>query len=623
MSTVTFENGKSVNFEGTPSSADIEEVAGKLGIQSNTPPTNPVQDQRTTLQAQGQPVSVNPNKAKPSFVGGILRDIATPFARLGTNVVQTAEVATGNKTTEPFSGNYLGKVTPVGQQANFGEAVKDSLGTGLQVASNLPIGAGIGSIAENGIKGAIKEAAIQGTKQGAISGGLQGTGQALNQNKSVLDSLVQGGVGAGIGGVTGGVLGGITGGIGAVKNLISPSEGAVNRAKSSIIEQYKKVLPLTPTQQSKEATLLENKGDNVYTTLVKNGINLGSPEAPKHLQDISDQFENATSHAQANEHSFFNIDDIKSNASKQIDQRIPSAKDRVTAKKSINDEISALIKENPQSITKGQNGETRINSDLVERLRRIGNGMTPFNASDPQKIGQSTGYALSNAVRDQVDKEGTFPAYREANNEWGKIIHAQEVLANIDNKGKPFKIPGGLSGAVSRKVLSGALGFHTAGLGGAILGEMGSEYGAKIMSNPELRTYIERQVINNSNGGKKITPEVITRLKQQVDEYLAKQNNLPQLPGPSSIPLNASERKVTPSNTIANDIQQNNRILQNTKQLPAPRMSEIGIPLGAKRPNPSSVEVISAQKNPVSVNPKTGKFQTSYSSGGVKPPKRK
>lgn len=567
-----------------------------------------------------QPISGTTQKG--GFLSNVLSSVFTPVARLATNVINAGQTALGKPTTQPFSNKSIGmvnfgNVTPVGQENSSGAAIKDDLGTGLQIGSNLVGGEGAADIAEQSGKQLLKQSVIQGAKTGAVAGGTQALGSSLSANEGIGKTALNtiGGVVAG--GTTGGVFGTVTGGLGAAKNLISPTEDAVNKAKASIADQYEKTLPLTPTQKAKEASLLANKEDNVYTTLANNGINLGSDQAPKQLQDLSDQYANATQHAQINEHSFFNVDEIKANAFDQINQRISSETARQTAKNTVETEIDALIKANPKSVTTGQNGERMINSDLVERLRRTGNEMTPFNASDPQKIGQSTGYAISNAVRDQVDKQGTFPAYREANSEWGKIIHAQQILGDIDNKGKPFKVPGGLSGAIARRVLSGAIGFHTAGVGGAILGEMGSEYGAKIMANPELRTYIERQTIDNFNNGQKITPEVITRLKQQVDDYLSKQSSMPQLEAPQSIPLGESTPKMTPPNKIGNDIQQNSRILQNTRQLPAPRTNEIAIPLNAESPKPQGgAQVLQASKNPVSVNPQNNRFQTTFNSGG-------
>lgn len=329
----------------------------------------------------------------------------------------------------------------------------------------------------------------------------------------------------------------------AVKNLIqkeypslSLNEDRFTKAKNNIAQTYEKTLPLTPTEKARESTLLQKTGDNVYTTAAKHGINIGSEEAPVQIQGISDQFANATKHAQSNEHGYFNVDEIKQNAFDHVDDSVSSETSRETAKKKIAKEIDALVKNNKSSVSKNANGQTIVKSDLVERLRKTGNSWTNFNSADPEKLGQSTGYALSNAVRDQVSKEGTFPAYREANKEWGKILHLQEVLGKIEAAGKPFKIPGGLSGSISRRVLSGMLGYHTAGIGGAILGELGSEMGAKILANPELRTYFDRQIVEKF-ASKNPTPEAITKLENQIREYINKQSDLLQLPAPKSIQL--------------------------------------------------------------------------------------
>lgn len=355
---------------------------------------------------------------------------------------------------------------------------------------------------------------------------------------------------------------------------LSLTEGKFNQAKVDAADTYRKLLPFTPTEKLKEANLFAKTGDDAASTAVKHGISLGSEEAPQHIQDVSNLFENATDKAKANEHGYFNVDEIEKNAHAQIDEKIASETSRQTAKDKITKEIDAIIKANKGSSIKGANGENLVKSDVVERLRKTGNSWTNFNSADPEKVGQSTGYALSNAVRDQVDKEGTFPAYREANKEWGKVLHLQETLGNFEAKGKTFKVPGGLSGSISRKILSGAFGYHLGGGAGAVLAELGSEYGAKILANPELRTYFDRRVIE-AYQGKTPTPEVITRLEQQIKEYIDKQSNLKALPAPSYMPM------------------------------------------GPRTPSEPGAVVSQAKKNPVSVNPKTGRFQISYNSGNL------
>lgn len=79
---------------------------------------------------------------QPGFLHSLASGIIKTPARLATNVVQAAEVATGNKKTTPFSGKFLGDVQPVGNTGKgFVSDVKDSVGSGAELGSYL-IGGG-------------------------------------------------------------------------------------------------------------------------------------------------------------------------------------------------------------------------------------------------------------------------------------------------------------------------------------------------------------------------------------------------------------------------------------------------------------------------------------------------
>lgn len=338
-------------------------------------------------------------------------------------------------------------------------------------------------------------------------------------------------------------------------SLGSPTEEKFNTAINNVADTYKKVLPLTPTQQAKEASLLAKTGDNAYTTMARNGIVPGTSEAPEKLQQISDLYKNATDKAKANESAYFNADEIKKNAFASIDDTLSSETERNAAKDKVSEEVNALVQKNPEKVRLGPNGETKISADLQERLRKTGNDWAQYNKLNPDSVKNATGRGLADAVRDQVDKEGTFPAYREANKEWGKVIHAQDVLQGIEKSGKSFKTPGGFTGSITRKVLSGLLGYHVGGVGGAILSELGSEYGAKIISNPELRTYFDRQIIEKFSG-KDATPEAISRLEQQIKDFIDKRETMKALPPPSYIPMGGPSQSgvISPRLTSADDL---------------------------------------------------------------------
>lgn len=352
---------------------------------------------------------------------------------------------------------------------------------------------------------------------------------------------------------------------------ITPTEAEVSKAQENIATQYQKVLPLTPTQKIKEAQLLANTGDNVYTTLARHGVNLGSDEAPAQLSQLSEKFSQTTKYAQANEHGYFNVDEIKHNAYQSIDENVTSEVGRQSAKKKIDQEIEALLGANEYQVHSATSGDRLIKSNLVERLRKTGNDWAQYNRLNPDTASNAAGRGLADAVRSQVEKQGSFPAYREANREWGKIIHAQDILGKIESSGKKFNVAGGLSGSIARKVLSGAFGYHTAGIGGAILSEVGTDYAAQILSNPELRTWFDRQIVNKFQGTNP-TPEVLAKLSQQIKDFIDKQTSVLKLPSPQAIPL------------------------------------------GPKTPSPSSVTSVSAKKGPIGVDPKSGQFKVTYKS---------
>ena len=462
---------------------------------------------------------------------------------------------------EDFTGDVINKT---GKQI-IGEAA----GTGLELLSGGLLSTGKKILGNQALS--LGQKALQGSKIGAQFGAVAGASEGLKADKSIkdvaIDSFIGAGLGAALGAATEGVLAVGSKGIGLARKVLNPIEKDVALARKSIAETYEKTLNLTPTQKRKEKELLSKTGDNIYTTLAKHDINLGSANATEQLDSVSEVFRNAAEEARKNEHGLFNLDEAITNAYKQIDERIPSETGRQAAKSKIQNEVVASLESHQGFMTKDPQGNTLVDSDFMERLRKTGNSWTPFNASDPEKVGRSTGYALANSVRDQVEKQGTFPAYRELNKEWGKIIHTQDIIGALEASGKKqFKTLGGLSGSISRRILTGALGYHSGGLGGLVLAEMSGEIGAKVLSNPQLRTYFDRKMIENF--GKKGTPEVVERLSKEITDFINKQEGLLKIPAPgqTSAPL------ITPSPTTyerqAGKINNSNSYPESPKLLP-------------------------------------------------------
>lgn len=125
-------------------------------------------DQRSQLESQGQPVSINPNKAQPSFLGGAIRDVIHPFVSGATNLINAGQDLIGKPETSPLSGSYLGNVQRIGSGFDvtkgltpenlsaIGDAAKQGLGAATTIAGGEGL-LGLGkTVAEEGLGGLTK-----------------------------------------------------------------------------------------------------------------------------------------------------------------------------------------------------------------------------------------------------------------------------------------------------------------------------------------------------------------------------------------------------------------------------------------------------------------------------------
>lgn len=549
--------------------------------------------------AQGLPVSVNENKVDPTFAGSLLRGIASlpvrAAAAIGGGVKR---LVNGNiDANDPTQGvtiksNYFGDIkdpltqttedvnklvskykqgevglprvalgtlasaakfptelalsTPLGEGAGVvGKAagalpnvLKESVGQTAKGIGGKLFEEGIGSVAKQGLK--------SGARGGTIGAGLDIQNQLASGEKiKPGQALLSGALGAGtdVGATTGLPLLGqtLSKGIkgtklaGKLSGVLNTTDDDITKAYENVSKEYERALPFSPTEKRKEAERLARSGENIFTTLSKQGIPLKQsadgkidPVVLDHLDDVNSLFADTANKISKEEKGYFNLSEILYNAYKNIDSNLKSATARRQAKQKIQNEVSDLFNEGIDSL-KNEKGQTLVKIDTADRLRQIGNSWTPFNSADPEKIGQSTGYALADAVRKNVEKYATIPSTRKFYKEWGHILHAKEKLSNLIGTGKTMKTVGGLSGEIARKVLTGGAGFHTGGFGGMILSQLGGDYLAKVFSDPEIRTMVNKTIIENAD--KKINPNIILqKIQSEIDDVVRTRSERPQLP---------------------------------------------------------------------------------------------
>jgi len=219
--------------------------ASKARVQSQQGSTQPNLQQRIEASKARVSQTQKPQPIQPAvkkdrgMITNLATDILKTPARVATNVVGAGKEAlnlfdnlSGKESrfskeniqnNQPFSGNLLGEVKGVGVEDGGGLSrsnLKDSLGTGLEAASYIPITKGA-QLGFEAFKGAFKKgggkifrnSVVPLAKEGFLGGALGGGGSALQDDKGVLGTVAQAGIGAVIGGVTAPILSGLTTGI--------------------------------------------------------------------------------------------------------------------------------------------------------------------------------------------------------------------------------------------------------------------------------------------------------------------------------------------------------------------------------------------------------------------------
>lgn len=103
MPTVTFQNGKSATFESTPTPADIDEVAQRMGIGSDTP--SDASSLAPLVSAQPDPGALGKTlTAVSSGLSTLETPILSPVAAIPQLALKAYNALTGSKIPDPFAG---------------------------------------------------------------------------------------------------------------------------------------------------------------------------------------------------------------------------------------------------------------------------------------------------------------------------------------------------------------------------------------------------------------------------------------------------------------------------------------------------------------------------------------
>lgn len=512
-------------------------------------PTNPgtfsvtnsqnVSQERTNLEAQGQPVSVNPEKAQPTFGGSIIRGLISPFAKSATSIINLGQDIVGAPETNPLSGGYLGEVNKWGKGFDITKgltpenikAVKESAGGGLELASYLVGGgeakAGLEAAQAGKLftKGILKTAG-KGALEGSGIGALGGAGTSLQKDEGLGKFVTSTLGGAVMGGITGGVLGTVGSFIAKAKGITGDT---INQIKNMIGKDYTESLGSTVSGRK----VLNENAEGIQASLeagilpeVKNG-RYDTSQATTILQEMMDKLGKARGEDVLAHNQPVDTATLKQTIMNNVNQFVQDPLEKQKVTKTIEDWFTAL-------------GNGKMTLEKLNKLQ--------IHAGKLAKFENTTDATIRNAYRNIYHGMGTFindtvggngGVNKEVNDTLTKYHKIMDFLDALNEKPVADKGLVSILASHAAKTAATGLGASVGGAPGAIIAN----------ESMPILTRVIRKILGADNSAYEKVMEAVRSGEQNKIDDILKQ---------------VEKNKGT---QFARDIQ---RALDEVKQLPAP-----------------------------------------------------
>ena len=437
MAKVTYDDGTVINFEGKPSSADIEEAYNS--VKGTKSPSQAQQSQpKQSIGSQLLQSTLNfPNK--------VIRGVAEPMVKAvgaaGLGINDIISKASGDKRIVPeYDFPFPGGAIPVRRMQNMAQAT----GLGLQG----------GSLAMGGSP--------------AIAGAVYGGGQAMEAQKSGIDIAKQ----TAIGGALGYGAGVATGRY----NIGANKEKLVKEATTI----YRNILRPSKTEISKIEVGKGGNIDNYYKLAAKEGLpikksvdgKLDTLEATDMLQQKQEVIHSQLNVELAkNNSSVFNLKTIGEQAKKSLSGKIKNAYELKVAKANIDEYISAEIE---------RNGNELVNATNANNIKQ-GMWSVSYNKFDPvQSAKADSARAIGHVIKNDIEK--TFPnsTIQSLNKISGDYATLETLLKNAHARSIPKGFAGKIIGAIAGHSLK------SFPVGGTVLGSKVGGAASNFINNPDI-----------------------------------------------------------------------------------------------------------------------------------------
>jgi hypothetical protein len=566
MATITFENGKKVNFEGTPTQQDIEEVAQILGITKKKSTLRKVGDFFTKgtqkfAETLGTAASVIDPKTKKlreetiaktnEQVDLLLQQAKTePDKERAKKYLEAAQKLADTEDIDIFNRPEYQKTAK--------QVLGEALETGLEIVSFGTFGAGQIPTALKVLKPGQKilKSTVSGAKVGAGFSGLFGVSEALQQDKSGLQIAGAGLLGAGTGGLFGGLLGGtVTGGTQGINAIISRASKLTNQGKkllgeaayNKLLQTSRDLVKMSSTASKNEAKWNKNtpeflanefiidektlKPKSILQLIDSDGRRLENTEAINALRKKYNEESRAFNSLLKDSGEYVSLNNFKTKSLNSLDDLKSRGTDYDDAVRQLNREINAYSKNfKDRGIVDGDDLLIKIDD-----FNKIKSGLwaktSNFNPNQADKLLSDVSYRMGQTAKDMIEDTVQDTAVKKMNQRLGDFASAINVLEKAQGK----VVPGGFFGRQLTRI-AGTIAGTPGGVAGSLLGNITGGVLADLAANPKIKTTLWSKIVSQiykQKGGQSIINEAIEILSKRNQERAARK----LLEAPKFIPL--------------------------------------------------------------------------------------
>jgi len=445
-------------------------------------------------------------------------------------------------------------------------------GQALESASYLaPVGR-VGKVAESYATGKFGKALLGGVGIGAYGGTMGGAGQALQENPTLENVATQTGIGAVAGGALGGALGiAVPTALGLASSASKFRKPIIDATESRLEQKIADTLKLTPKQIRLEERFAKNTPkfvvDEGVAGLIKtsDGKTLDTTDAVTALAQKAEAENKAFQDILEVEPRYLSFEKAKQEAIRKAENQFYGT-DRAKAVSKINNEFDAYESQfSNQNIVDNDGDVLATSADFNKAKQDAWKKTKGFGNADAI-LENDVNYLIGSVLKDNIELAyGEDVAIKELNRRLGEFASAIKLL----DQRHGTKLPGGMLGRTAFRI-AGAVSATSYGPIGQIAGALTGGRLAEILQDPKISTFMARKIIEKL-GSSKVGKSIIEEAEKIMQMKATRAIEMKALPAPSYIPMGAGK-------------------------------------------DTSFVKGVPAEKNPVSNNAITGKFQKTYSS---------